>query len=72
MKSALARLILACLFSVTPFFGQGCVQCATSAHGAGAQGERALLRGMLFLLIPSISILTGLGVLVYRNRDTEM
>jgi hypothetical protein len=69
MKSVPAKLILACLFSATALFGQGCVQCATSAHGAGAQGERALFRGMLVLLIPSITILTGLGVLVYRNRN---
>ena len=72
MKSALAKLVLACLFLGTALLGQGCVQCATSAHGAGVQGERALFRGMLVLLIPSLTILTGLGVLVYRNRDAGM
>jgi hypothetical protein len=68
MKSALIKLALMIALTAAPVPGQGCVQCATSAHGAGRQGENALLKGMFVLLLPSITILSGISVLVYRNR----
>jgi hypothetical protein len=71
MKSTLLKLTVAVLLSAGALHGQGCVQCATSAHGAGQRGERALLKGMMFLLVPSIAILCGIGVVVYRNRNAE-
>ena len=71
MKSTLLKLTLAVLLSTGTLFAQGCVQCATSAHGAGQQGERALFKGMMFLLVPSLAILCGISVVVYRNRKAE-
>lgn len=71
MKSVLLKLTLALLLSAGALYGQGCVQCATSAHGAGQSGERALLKGMMFLLVPSLVILCGITVVVYRNRKAE-
>ena len=71
MKATLLKLAMAVLLSAGTFHGQGCVQCATSAHGAGQRGERALLKGMMFLLLPSIVILSGIGVVAYRNRKAE-
>jgi len=68
MKTALLKLALMIVLTAAPLLGQGCVQCATSAHGSGPQGERALLKGMFVLLLPSITILSGISVLVYRNR----
>ena len=67
MKPVLLKLAL--MIGLTaPVLGQGCVQCATSAHGSGRQGESALLKGMLVLLLPSITVLSGISVFVYRNR----
>jgi hypothetical protein len=71
MKPTLLKLALALFLSVGVLYGQGCVQCATSAHGAGQQGERALLKGMVFLLAPTLAILGGISVVVYRNRKAE-
>ena len=71
MKSTLLKLALAVLLSVGTLYGQGCVQCATSAHGAGPGGESALLKGMMFLLVPTLAILTGISVVAYRNRKAE-
>ncbi|HJX83095.1 MAG TPA: hypothetical protein VJ723_01980 [Candidatus Angelobacter sp.] len=71
MKSTLLKLTLTLLFSAATLYGQGCVQCATSAHGAGPGGESALLKGMMFLLLPSLAILSGISVVVYRNRTSR-
>jgi len=68
MKPALLKFVLMIVLTAAPLPGQGCVQCATSARGSGPQGERALLKGMFILLLPSITVLSGLSVLVYRNR----
>ena len=68
MRTALLKLALTVALAATPLLGQGCVQCATSAHGAGRQAESALLKGMFVLLLPSITILLGISALVYRNR----
>ena len=61
-------LFIAALLVPIPARAQGCVQCSTSAHASGPQGERALLKGMLILLLPSVTILTGIGITVYRLR----
>ncbi len=71
MRSTLLKLAMAILVSAGALNAQGCVQCATSAHGAGPGGERALLKGMMFLLLPSLVILCGISAVVYRNRKAE-
>jgi len=71
MKSALPKFVLLLAFSLPPLLGQGCVQCATSARGAGPQGERALLKGMMVLLVPALAMLVGMSVLSYRNRKSD-
>ncbi len=68
MKRLLIKFTLMISLTAAPGLGQGCVQCATSAHGAGRQAESALLKGMFVLLVPSITILSGISVVVYRNR----
>jgi len=69
--SKLLPLFAVLLLSMQRLAAQGCVQCATSAHAAGAQGERALFGGMLVLLLPSLAILCGLGVLAFRERNSS-
>ena len=66
--SKLLTLCAVLALGVTRMAAQGCVQCATSAHAAGVQGERALFQGMLVLLLPSLAILCGLAVMAYRER----
>jgi hypothetical protein len=64
-----AAAVCLALSPVPRVLAQGCVQCATSTNGLGVHGERALFKAMLVLLVPSLTILGGLAVVVYRNRN---
>jgi hypothetical protein len=52
-----------------PAFGQGCAMCKADAATAPANTQRALRRGILTLLVPSLGMVLVLGVMVYRHRD---
>jgi hypothetical protein len=70
MKLRLAGVFLLLVLWATPALAQGCVMCATSAQGAGAEGRRALLRGVVVLLVPPVAILGVLvGVAFRYNRN---
>lgn len=69
-----AVLSLASLGSSAPVFSQGCAMCYSTAAAASKEGQRAVSRGVLILLIPTVSFMT-LGIaLAYRysrKRDLE-
>ncbi len=74
MRTRLYTLVLLLALSAAPAFGQGCVMCYTSAKGAGANGQKAITRAVLVLLLPTISImggLVGIGYSYSRKRDRE-
>lgn len=48
---------------------QGCAMCYQSAAASGAPGREALRHGILILLIPAISLFTGIIAFIYRRRD---
>jgi len=57
-----------------PAFGQGCAMCYANATGATKDGQRALSRGVLVLLIPPLSFMSlgvGLAFRYGRRRDQE-
>ena len=69
-----AALGLASLFTSAQAFSQGCTMCYTSAAGASKDGQRAISRGVLILLIPSLSFMSLGVVLAFRysrRRDLE-
>jgi hypothetical protein len=68
MKSRIYGLLLLLALSATPAFGQ-CAMCYASAKGASTNGQTAITRGVLTLLLPPIGMMLGLVGFAFRyNR----
>ncbi len=69
-------LRVACLVAViwfsleSPFFAQGCAMCKAAAGAQSGQAIAALNRGILFLLIPPVTIMTGILVWAFRRCNS--
>jgi hypothetical protein len=74
MKIRSALLVLALFLSAAPAFSQGCAMCYSSAVAASKDGQRAISKGVLVLVLPPAGFMTlGIG-LAYRygkKRDLE-
>ena len=69
-------LILAAVLSLwaTPAFSQGCAMCYSSAVAASKEGQRAISKGVLVLLVPPAGFMSvGIAVAFRygRKRDLE-
>lgn len=70
MRPRLYSLVLLVVLSAAPAFGQGCVMCYTSAKGAATNGQKAITRGVITLLLPPIGLMLGLvGFAFCYNRN---
>jgi hypothetical protein len=74
MKRRLLTLAFMTFLWTAPALGQGCAMCYSNAAGTTKDGQRAISRGILVLLIPPVGFMTiGVG-LAYRygkKRDAE-
>jgi len=79
MKFALRKsraLALLTMFWVCtmPAFGQGCAMCNAAAKSSPREGQQALNRAVLVLLLPPIGIMVfgvGLAFRYGKRRDQE-
>ena len=65
-------LILGALLWAVPAFGQGCAMCYSTASGTTKEGQQAISRGVLVLLVPPLGFMTagvGLAMRYGRKRD---
>jgi len=74
MKVRFAFLVLVFFLWAAPAFSQGCAMCYSSAVAASKDGQTAISRGVIVLVLPPAGFMT-LGVaLAYRygkKRDLE-
>ncbi len=74
MKVRFAFLVLVLFLWAAPAFSQGCAMCYSSAVAASKDGQRAISKGVIVLVLPPAGFMT-LGVaLAYRygkKRDLE-
>jgi hypothetical protein len=74
MKLHLAILAFLLMLWAVPAFSQGCVMCYTSAQGTSKEGQNAISRAVLVLLLPPVAFMTlGAGMVVRysKKRDQE-
>ncbi len=61
---------IALLVSLAPSAAaQGCAMCYQNASASGPQGAQALRYGILILLLPTLTLFTGIFALIYRRRN---
>ena len=74
MKRKVFIAILAFGMWTAPAFAQGCAMCYANASGATKDGQRAISRGVIVLLLPPLGFMSvgvGLAFRYGRRRDQE-
>lgn len=74
MKLRLAMLVLFLMLWAGPAFGQGCAMCYSTAAAASKDGQKAINKAVLVLLVPPVGFMTlgvGMAVLYSKKRDEE-
>jgi hypothetical protein len=74
MKLRPAIFALSLLLWITPAFGQACSMCYSTAKATSKDGQRAISKGVVVLLLPPLGFMT-LGVWAAfrygKKRDLE-
>ena len=74
MKQRLLLLGAALVLWTAPAFAQGCAMCYANATGATKDGQKAISRGVVVLLIPPLAFMSlgvGWAFRYGRKRDLE-
>ncbi len=70
----LAILLGALILMSAPAFAQGCAMCYSNAAGSSKDGQKAISKGVLILLMPPLGFMTvgmGLAFRYGRKRDED-
>jgi hypothetical protein len=74
MKLRASFSVAALLLSAAPAFSQACSMCYSTAKATSKEGQRAISKGVVVLLIPPVGFLTlgmALAFRYGRKRDLE-
>jgi hypothetical protein len=74
MKLRIVSFAVLLLLWAAPAFSQGCAMCYSNATGTTKEGQSAISRGVLVLLLPPVGFMIFGGGLVYKygkKRDKE-
>ncbi len=74
MKLRLAILVAFLALWAAPAFAQGCAMCYSTVGAAPKEGQRAIGRGVLVLLLPPVGFMTIGVAMAFRygkRRDQE-
>jgi hypothetical protein len=74
MKLRAAILVLMLSVWVAPAFSQGCAMCFSTAAAASKDGQKAIGRGIMVLIVPPAGIMSlGVGLALHygKKRDLE-
>jgi hypothetical protein len=74
MRKLLHRvsLVVAALIIAAPgAFAQGCAMCYQNAANSGPQGAAALRHGIIVLMIPPLTIFSGILGMLYQRRNSS-
>jgi Na+-translocating ferredoxin:NAD+ oxidoreductase RnfE subunit len=74
MRVRCALFVLVLFLWATPAFSQGCAMCRSSAAATSKEGQRAISKGVLVLVLPPAGFMTLGLALAFRygkKRDKE-
>ena len=74
MRLRLASLAVLVLLWTAPALAQGCAMCYSNAAGSSKDGQKAISKGVIVLLLPPLGFMTvgmGMALRYGRKRDEE-